>query len=118
MKGISLGRFIAQRRRYLGMTQEELSNVLHVSKSAIAKWETDGGIPDRDNLKNLAEVMKVSIDQLYRIIGNSENQSLEVNITSEVIATLESYGYKVTKPELVGSEDNEKNKMQSMRKEK
>lgn len=98
MKDISLGRFIAQRRRHLGMTQEELANILHVSKSAIAKWETNGGIPDRDNLKNLAEAMKVSVDQLYRIIDNTENSSIDVNITSEVIAALESYGYKVTKP--------------------
>ena len=47
---ISLGRFISTRRKQKFMTQEELANKMHVSKSAIAKWETDGGVPDRDNL--------------------------------------------------------------------
>lgn len=54
---MSLGRFIATRRKRMSLTQEELAATLNVSKSAIAKWETDGGIPDRDNLYKLAETM-------------------------------------------------------------
>ena len=80
------------------MTQEELATKLHVSKSAIAKWETDGGIPDRDNLKKLAKVMKVSVDELYKIIDKSEKRNEEINITSDIIATLELYGYQVKRP--------------------
>lgn len=48
----------------MSLTQEELAATLNVSKSAIAKWETDGGIPDRDNLYKLAETMGVSVPQL------------------------------------------------------
>lgn len=97
---MSLGRFIADRRKHLRMTQEELADLIHVSKSAIAKWETNGGIPDRDNLKRLSEAIKVPIDDLYRIIDsiNYEDIDLEVNITGEIIALLESYGYKVIRP--------------------
>jgi len=82
------------------MTQEELAEKLHVSKSAVAKWETNGGIPDRDNLKELSTVINVSIDDLYRIIKstNEKDIDLEINITTEVIALLESYGYKVIRP--------------------
>ena len=82
------------------LTQEELAETINVSKSAIAKWETDAGIPDRDNLKKLSEVMNVSVDDMHRIIdaGNYEEVDLEVNITPDVIATLESYGYKVIRP--------------------
>ena len=82
------------------LTQEELADEVGVSKSAIAKWETDGGLPDRDNLRRLAEVMKVSVDELHRIIGQTEKKggSFNVNITPEVIAVLESYGYKVIRP--------------------
>ena len=66
---VSLGVFIARRRKYMGLTQEELAKRIGVSKSAIAKWETNGGLPDRDNLKKIAEVMKVSVDDLHRIIN-------------------------------------------------
>lgn len=97
---MTLGEFIAKRRKYMRLTQERLAEEIHVSKSAIAKWETDGGIPDRDNLKNLADALKVSLEDMYRIMDSKDIDEidLEVNITSEVIATLESYGYVVIKP--------------------
>lgn len=98
---MSLGRFISSRRRYLRMTQEELADKIHVSKSAIAKWETNGGIPDRDNMQKLSSSLNVSVDELYRIISTSNSQDVDsaINITAEVIALLESYGYKVIRPD-------------------
>ena len=95
---MTFGKYISHKRKEMQMTQEELATKLHVSKSAIAKWETDGGIPDRDNLKKLAKVMKVSVDELYKIIDKSEKRNEEINITSDIIATLELYGYQVKRP--------------------
>lgn len=97
---MSLGQFIYRRRKHLYMTQEQLANIIHVSKSAIAKWETDGGIPDRDNLYRLAEALGVTVNDLYRIIEsqNLEDVDFEINITTDIIQALESYGYKVIRP--------------------
>ncbi len=83
------------------LTQEELAGRIGVSKSAIAKWEVNGGLPDRDNLKRLAEVINVSVDDLHKVIDRADTADvdLKVNITPEVIATQESYGYKVIRPE-------------------
>ncbi len=105
-KRLSLGQFIASRRKYKGYTQEQLADNIGVSKSAVAKWETDGGLPDRDNLKRIAEVLNVSVDDLHKIIGHlqAKDDDLNINITPEVIATLESYGYKVIRP---GESDND-----------
>lgn len=112
MSRMSLGKFIAKRRKYMRLTQEELANKIHVSKSAIAKWETDAGIPERDNLQRLAKAINVSVDDLHRIIGTEgvEDIDYEVNITPEVIAALESYGYKVIRPE-TGENDERVNKL-------
>ena len=84
----------------LGITQEKLAERIGVSTSAIAKWETDGGVPDRDNLKKLADVMSISVDELHRRIdGDSgENTAQNVNITTDIINVLEMYGYKVIGP--------------------
>ena len=100
MDRMTLGKFIAKRRRHMRLTQGELAEKIHVSKSAIAKWETDAGIPDRDNLQRLSKAIGVSVDDLHKIIGtqSSEDVDLQVNITPEVISTLESYGYKVIRP--------------------
>ena len=59
-----------------------------------------GGIPDRDNIYRLAEVIGVSVEDIYHIISQREHDSenMSINITSEVINLLESYGYKVSAP--------------------
>ena len=97
---ITLGQFLSKRRKYMRLTQEELAEKVNVSKSAIAKWETDAGLPGRDNLLRLSKVMNVSLDELHRIIDNAEAEDIDfkINITPEVIAVLESYGYKVIRP--------------------
>ena len=97
---LSLGRYISARRKHMRLTQEELADKVGVSKSAVAKWETDGGLPDRDNLRRLADVVDVSVDDLHRIIEREGMQKTDfnVNITPEVISALESYGYKIIRP--------------------
>ena len=97
----SLGYFITARRKRMGLTQAELAHMMGVSKSAIAKWETNGGLPDRDNLKRLSEIMNVSVDELYRVIHNADakGQDIKFDITPDVIAALESYGYRVIRTE-------------------
>ena len=95
-----LGQYIAKRRKYMGLTQEELAEKVDVSKSAIAKWETDRGLPDRDNLKRLSVVINVPVEEMHRIIDKAgEDEDINVNITSDVVAVLESYGYKVIRPD-------------------
>lgn len=97
----------------MSLTQEELAATLNVSKSAIAKWETDGGIPDRDNLYKLAETMGVSVNDMHQIIRSKDykDADLMVNITPDVIAILESYVSIIPKdnPSYEGSNEVEDN---------
>ena len=100
MENSGLGRFIVSRRKLMRLTQKELAERIGVSKSAIAKWETGGGIPDRDNLKKLSDVMNVTVDDLLGMAGDTRERDTirEVNITPDLIVALESYGYKVVRP--------------------
>ena len=41
-----LGKFIAENRRSLGMTQEELAQKLFVTNKAVSKWEKGQSFPD------------------------------------------------------------------------
>ena len=61
---MTLGEKIRNARKYRGLSQERLSEKLCVSRSAIAKWETDKGMPDVENLKLLAQLLGVSLDSL------------------------------------------------------
>ena len=79
----SLGYFISGRRKVMGLTQEELGNKIGVSKSAIAKWETNGGLPDRNNLKKLSEIMTQNRKAiLFRLKRTAKHMNLRQTKTA------------------------------------
>ncbi len=61
---MTLGEKIRYARKCCGLSQEQLGEKMCVSRSAIAKWETDKGLPDVENLKNLSRLLRVSVDSL------------------------------------------------------
>lgn len=84
---ISLGEKIKKARLEAGLTQEELSELLMVSRAAVAKWETNRGLPDIENLKFIAYALSVSVDYLL-----DENNSVDFSITKKPI-NLNKYGF-------------------------
>lgn len=61
---MTLGEKIRYARKRCGLSQEQLAEKMCVSRSAIAKWETDKGMPDVENLKILSRLLSVSVDSL------------------------------------------------------
>lgn len=61
---MTLGEKIKAARKQAGLSQEQLAEKMSVSRSAVAKWETDKGLPDIDNLKAISQFLNVSIDYL------------------------------------------------------
>ena len=51
-------------RKQKGLTQEELAELLFVSRTAISKWESGRGFPNIESLKALAKTFCVSLDEL------------------------------------------------------
>ena len=97
---MTLGEKIREARRKCGLSQEQLAERLSVSRSAIAKWETDKGLPDVGNLKILARLLNVSVDHLL-----DESKTVEESLIRENYA-LAAYGYgckKIKKDRVVRS---------------
>ena len=61
---MTFGEKLKRSRNEAGLSQEKLAEMIKVSRSAVAKWETDKGMPDINNLKLIAQVLNVSIDYL------------------------------------------------------
>lgn len=61
---MTLGEKIKEARKQAGLSQEQFAEKMNVSRSAVAKWETDKGIPDISNLKVMSKLLNVSIDHL------------------------------------------------------
>ena len=51
-------------RKKEGMSQEQLAEKIGVSRQAITKWETGRGLPDVENMVILAEIFKMTLDEL------------------------------------------------------
>ena len=88
---MTLGEKMREARRKCGFSQEQLADKMAVSRSAIAKWETDKGLPDVGNLKMLARILNVSVDYLL-----DEGQSGDVSVIRENF-NLDAYGYGCNK---------------------
>ncbi|MHC1696058.1 MAG: ADP-ribosylglycohydrolase family protein [Eubacteriales bacterium] len=61
---MSLGSKIASMRLEKKLTQEELAEMLGVSRQAVQKWESDITKPDIDNIMLLSEFFDISLDTL------------------------------------------------------
>ena len=51
-------------RRKAGLSQEELANLVGVTRQAVQKWESGASKPDLDNITALAGYFQVSLDYL------------------------------------------------------
>ena len=71
---VSIGDKIKLLRKLKGITQEELSDVLHISYQAISKWKTGKSKPDTTIIPIIAEYFKVTIDELFYYDKSDENQ--------------------------------------------
>lgn len=59
-----LGERIRDARKAKNLSQEELAKQLFISRSALTKWETGQSMPDIRMLKQLADVLDVSLEYL------------------------------------------------------
>ena len=67
-------------RKNRGLTQEELSEALYVSRTAISKWESGRGYPNIDSLKEIAHFFSVTIDELLsseKLLSIAERENKE-----------------------------------------
>jgi len=56
-------------RKEKGISQEDLAQVIHVTRQSVSKWETGTAYPDIEKLRMLSEFYSLSLDDLM----NQEN---------------------------------------------
>jgi len=82
---MTFGEKLKEARKEAKLSQEEFAEKIGVSRSAIAKWESDRGMPDVENLKVIASLLNISIDYLL-----DDDSRISFNETREAI-DLDSY---------------------------
>lgn len=70
-------------RKKKGITQEELAEVLGVSRQSVSRWERDAAFPETEKLIALSKLFECSIDLLLSNSAlESEKSGLEISVKS------------------------------------
>ncbi len=59
-----IGHFIAKLRKEKNLTQQELADQLYVTDRAVSHWENGRRLPDISLLKNISDILGVSVNEL------------------------------------------------------
>ena len=86
---MTFGEKLREARKAAGLSQEQFAEKMSVSRSAVAKWESDKGLPDVNNLKVMAQLLGVTIDYLL-----DDEEKLNLSEIKECGCCLSSYQTK------------------------
>ncbi|MVB09659.1 helix-turn-helix protein [Caprobacter fermentans] len=76
---LSIGKNIQNKRKAMGLTQDQLATALGVSIAAVSKWETGGAYPDITLLAPIARLLGITVDELLGFEPQlSEDQVMEL----------------------------------------
>lgn len=77
----TIGKRIAENRRRLGLTQDQLAEKLGVTAQAVSKWENDLSCPDIGTLPALAAIFGITTDELLG--KDSEEKVYPAELTTD-----------------------------------
>jgi len=63
---VKTGDKIAKARKNVNLTQDQLAELLGVTRQTVSKWESDLAFPETAKIARLSEVLKVSCDYLLK----------------------------------------------------
>jgi transcriptional regulator with XRE-family HTH domain len=75
-------------RKQKNLSQEQLADLLNISRQSVSKWESGQSVPELDKIVQLSDIFSVSTDYLLKdnILQNTLiNQQPEINIQNKVL---------------------------------
>ena len=96
---MKIGQNIYLSRKRKGISQEELANLLEVSRQSISLWETDQTVPTLDKLQSICKILDVSLDELTGLkpIGSQTVGIRKVASKEEIRKMVEANNIKFEK---------------------
>ena len=82
-------RFIAETRRNAGLTQNDIAIKLHVTNSAVSKWERGLCYPDITQMESLAQVLGLTLTELLSCGTIADTQSVSSQAEENVSSLLD-----------------------------
>lgn len=82
---MTFGEKLKSLRKKQGWTQEEMADMLMVSRQALSKWESEAAIPDTENVLQISRLFGVSTDYLLNDEYESDNDIPAVQTKSKTL---------------------------------
>ena len=103
MDQVKIGRFIAECRKKMNLTQMQLSEKLGITDRAVSKWETGKAMPDASIMLELCDVLKITVNDLLNgEVVSMENYNKEMeNKLIEMVKEKEESDKRLLKFEVV-----------------
>lgn len=76
---------LKQLRKEHHLSQEELAELLDVSRQAVSKWEQGAGYPEVETLLLLSQKLNVSLDSLMGTEGRQEGDESRDNVARTIM---------------------------------
>lgn len=89
---MSLGEKLLKLRKKKGLSQEEVADILHVTRQTVSKWETDQSMPDFDKVVPICNLYEISTEELFHDEVSTPREVEEVSI--ENTTTYQNYNHK------------------------
>lgn len=86
MDQIKIGKFIAECRRNVNITQLQLSEKLGITDKAVSKWERGIAMPDTSIMIELCDILGISVDELLK--GEKNNMENNETKNQELLLTM------------------------------
>lgn len=85
-----IGENLMKLRKKQGMSQQEVADLLQVSRQTISNWELNQGAPTIDKAKDLAQLYDVSLDDLvgHNVEVISSKEKKESHILKNLIGKI------------------------------
>ena len=89
MDQLKIGRFIAKRRKAVGLTQFELAEKLGITDKAVSKWERGKAMPDVAIMQELCGILKITVNDLLcgevvTMDNENKNEQLLLDMAKEL----------------------------------
>lgn len=87
MDQIKIGRFIAERRKSIGLTQAQLAEKLNITDRAVSKWENGRSLPDSSIMLELCDELGITVNDLLsgEVVSMENNKQEMENRLIEMI---------------------------------
>lgn len=102
---MTVGKKILDLRRSKGISQEELANMLLISRQTVSQWENGQTLPSIDNLLRLKEIFGVPVDKM---LGTEEMKTPQINTDSlDTLCAALAYAMGIDPPEYAAPKNRE-----------